>query len=304
MCLHKIAVDDNAIWDWNDLAWLVTRAIHGGPCVLLGLSAFAVGSACTLGASCYIWMKNINQAGAIRHQKFGRVKVLRYMSHPIPDSVESQTLLQNPRDPRLRRLIAEALRDQGKMQTSNSRRSGERPSSSTPQSRSPPTSFPRSWSSSAKLSHPINSYCYFPVIVAILMRFPFLIYTCNTFLLDQSLYPHPLASKALASAAVTRGKSFPKGTNCSFSLSLFEVVLRAAMYNMLEIRFFCPRCSPLNPRVNGSGDSRNSDNPGTLQPTKDHLCVRHLFPVVLRQSVCDLFADDIGRTVGRGGDRL
>jgi hypothetical protein len=85
---------------------------------------------------------------------------------------------------------------------------------------------------------------------------------------------------------------------------LFEVVLRAAMYNMLEIRFFCLRCSPLNPRVNGSGDSRNSDNTGTLQPTKDHLCVRHLFPVVLRQSVCDLFADDISRTFGRGGDRL
>jgi hypothetical protein len=50
----------------------------------------------------------------------------------------------------------------------------------------------------------------------------------------QSLYPHPLASKALASAAVTKGKSSPKGTNCSFSLSLFEVVLRATMHILLK----------------------------------------------------------------------
>jgi hypothetical protein len=130
------------------------------------------------------------------------------------------------------------------------------------------------------------------------MRFPFLICTSNTRPTDQSLYPHPLASKALASAAVTKGKSCPKGTNCSFNLSLFEVVLRVSIHDMLEIRFFCPRCSPLNPRVNGSSDSRNSDNARTLQPTKDHLRIGHLFPVVLRQSVCDLFADDISRTVG------
>lgn len=136
------------------------------------------------------------------------------------------------------------------------------------------------------------------------MRFPFLICTCNTFLLDQSLYPHPLASKALASAAVTRGKSCPKGTNCSFSLSLFEVVLRVSMHNMFGISSFGPRCSILNRRVNRSGDSRNSDNTGTLQPTKDHLRIGHFFPVFLRQSVCDLFADDISRTIGRGGDRL
>jgi hypothetical protein len=115
VCLHEIAVDGNATWDWNDLAWLVSRAIDGGPYVLIGLSALADGSACTLTASCYIWMKNIKQAGAIRHKKFGRVKVLRHMSHIISDSVDYQALLQNPRDPRLQRLIAEALREQGKM---------------------------------------------------------------------------------------------------------------------------------------------------------------------------------------------
>jgi hypothetical protein len=76
------------------------------------------------------------------------------------------------------------------------------------------------------------------------------------------------------------------------------------MRNMLEIRFLCPRYSPLDPRVNGSGDSRNSDDSSALQPTKDHLRVGHFLPVILCQPVCDLFADDISRTVGRGGDRL
>jgi hypothetical protein len=113
--LHEFAVNGDATWDWKDLTWLVTRAIDGGPYILLGLSAIAAGSACTLGASCHIWTENINQSGAIRHKKLGRVKVLRHMIHTIPDSIDYQLWLQNPRDPRLQRLIAEALRDQGKM---------------------------------------------------------------------------------------------------------------------------------------------------------------------------------------------
>jgi hypothetical protein len=109
--LHEVAEGQDATWR-NDLTWLATRAINGGPYVLLGLSAFAAGSACTLGASCYIWTKIIIQAGA---KKFGSVKIRRHMDHTIPDSVDYQLLMQNPRDPRLQRLIAEALRDQGKM---------------------------------------------------------------------------------------------------------------------------------------------------------------------------------------------
>lgn len=37
------------------------------------------------------------------------------MIHAIPDSIDYQLWLQNPRDPCLQRLVVEALRDQGKM---------------------------------------------------------------------------------------------------------------------------------------------------------------------------------------------
>jgi hypothetical protein len=228
--LHEVAEGQDATWR-NDLTWLATRAINGGPYVLLGLSAFAAGSACTLGASCYIWTKIIIQAGA---KKFGSVKIRRHMDHTIPDSVDYHLLMQTPKTLACNDLLLKRFVIKAGCMILNSRRSGERPSSSTPQTRSPPTSFPRSRSSFAKLSHPINSHCYCPVIVAISMRFPFLICTSNTRPPDQSLYPHPLASKVLASAAVTSGKSCPKGTNCSFNLSLFEVVLRAGMRDMLK----------------------------------------------------------------------
>jgi hypothetical protein len=39
-----MSLDEDATWDWKDLAWLVTRAIDGGPYVRPGLSAFAAGS--------------------------------------------------------------------------------------------------------------------------------------------------------------------------------------------------------------------------------------------------------------------